>query len=453
MDRPRGPGGRFIARVPRVARNVYDYAKWAAGALGTAGALYYGAKQFKGAANRVYHGQSLLGPGYMSHGGIRTRKLPPYSATLKKAPFVERGKKFIGKGKKRKRTIKGHRKSKKTIKKESHGIRATMRFHQRYYIDSGSNIQTQVGTIIGGPQLASQYNKQEMFAIPLFTESQMQSEFKTGESTAGSGTIGYLDPPVTLNYSAGAVNGTGLNLQKVSEVISIDKLTCKLFLSNLGDTKMEVNIQEWICNQESNKDFFWSATNLYNSQDCFQTYYPGGGVPVAEPNLLKDIDFNISKVPDLHRAWKKGSYKANLELLAGESLEQAIVFKNIRWDKQKFNKISDSAATYEYHRNMSRMIVVTFHGVYGYDVSASGGTAGTVQLQKTQLGFDVHKELTAHRVDLFGAMKRRYICNPQGLIDINPVVAGSTQTVTELDTTATTVGPVNLYNPQLYLVS
>lgn len=295
----------------------------------------------------------------------------------------------------------------KNIVKYSHGPRTDVEFWQKYHLNtdnSGTATDVvQTGLIeCDGDQLGHGF-------IPLLSDEVMASEFRTGEDAASNpNKFGILDPPPDLN--SGGAGAANVNLVKDREVICIDSMLCRLFISNNKDTKIMVWLVEWVCNESSDVNIVKRTVDQYNSQEFFVA---NGTTPIAANNLFKQPNFLIGKVPNIQKYWKKGKFFKKIELKPGESIEVFIPFSKIYWNQGKFQK-EDGANNdeYRYHRNLSRFIQISVRGQVGFVEATPGDDFGTSFFQKGGIQWQMSKKMKAHRIDRFGQEPRRYVVNP-----------------------------------------
>jgi len=312
----------------------------------------------------------------------------------------------VNKRKKKKRVSKFWKKIRRTINnsyKYSHGQRTTVEFWQKYHITTANNGTTDDTRVNGYIDCAADQLGHGF--IPLLSNQVMKAEFKTGEDGAATPSkFGILDPPPDVNN--GGANAGNVNLVKDREVICIDSMLIRLYMSNCQKKKIMIWIVEWVCNESTNLNIVARTTDLYNDQQFFRE---NGAVAVAAPNLFKQPNFLISKVPHVQKYWKKGKFFKKVELKPGESMELMIPFTKIFWDLSKNRRENDDGNEYQYVKGLSRFLQISVRGQVGHD---GEGEFGTSFFQKGGIQWQMSKKLVAHRIDRFGQEEKRYVINP-----------------------------------------
>lgn len=300
------------------------------------------------------------------------------------------------------------------------------------------------GTLVTNGQFGSNVNECGYAFIPLFEDRQMNAEFRVGESTALTGTVGFFDPPPVQTYAAGVKTTYGVNLIKSTEVFSIDYYNVKLYISNTGDTKVHLEIDEWICNEDCGIAVADRALQLFNTQQT-QNSAETPGEPqagtVSVGNLFKILNFQMNKVPELKRYWKKGNIREVLTMEAGETKEVVMKFSKLKWDQHKFKNQSDSGILTDYfHKGLSRFIVLKTRGFVGVNEgNINPAFAGKSAFQPTQLNIILRKTLTGCRQNLLGWSKQ-YAPNIFGFTE--PYAGNAAQPA---DAPTTVMDKINLY--------
>lgn len=361
--------------------------------------------------------------------------------------------------KRRKRTSKRRHSG---IKKSLSGPRCTVDFWQQYYVAGTIQGAIAAGSVQPIGQLSSNVNEYGVAMIPLFEDFQMNREFRVGENTSatsgpsgtGTGNFGFFDPPSWQTYAAGVKTTYGVDLIKNSELFVMDRYEVKMNITNVNDTKCHFQMTEWVCNDDSEIDFFTRATALYNTQ---YTQAGAGTVVTAEipgapstggaggGNLFKQPEWHFGRIPDLKKFWKIGMVKEVMILEPGETKEVILKWKNLKWDFHKFYKMNyDATVAQFFHKNLSRFLVVQTRGMIGTD--ASVGNVGKSAFQPTVIQFLLQKTLVGHRADMLGVARKQYGGN------IGPFL-GSYKNVDQNEFITISAGPVSSTYEQLQNVS
>jgi len=304
---------------------------------------------------------------------------------------------------------------KRIVRKEcSHipGPKMTIQFHQKYCMFPDASV-SEIG--------ACDANADEFghVFIPMFTDGQMSAEFKLGETRGtenvtgeGFNRAGILDPPNLRDYVLGQ---EVTNQVKDKELIKIDSMVVTLYITNTQDTKCNLWLQEYVCNDSTDVPFPTRVHRLYSDQPFLSTGTAEAEIPgypeiveTSSSNLWKQPGFSVSKVTGVAKYWKKGSFKGFVELKPGESYHVKIPYKNISWDRAKFYQENESLnGRYEYHKNISRFIHIGVRGNTGRDSETD-----VAHFQKCGVSWQIMKLMTAHRVDIFKPVKKQFLAFP-----------------------------------------
>lgn len=429
-------------------RNTRSYArKVRQAAMATAG--YIGAQALRGAGDSAYsqahRATEQITPALSNAGDWLIRRMSTSSASNRGTPLARgheghtryslanprrrRKRMRVGKTKYAKATKKLRRRVKpmvkRMIKKEFKyipGPKMTMELFQKYAMNPTTGVDQ------NGSLSATSNNVAHHF-VPLFTNDQMNAEFILGESGAtetvtggGFNRSGILDPGSLYDF---VTNQDATNHIKDRELIMIDELQCTFYITNTEDTKVNLWVQEWVCNESTDVPLPTRVADLYNKQPFIFgdsstktiTGYPTQSA-VAADNIFKQPNFVIGKIGGVSKYWKKGSFKYFVELKPGESYHLKIPYKNIKWDKGKFyNENETVSASFEYHKGISRLIQLSVRGNTGKD-----SVTGESHFQACGVNWQLLKKLTAHRVDLFKVKPKQYLIGPY------PNNLGGTQT-------------------------
>jgi len=367
---------------------------------------------------------------------------------------TERGKSFTGtkrSGKKKRKVshkVKVERKKfKKIVRKAAkipntcHGKKATFRLSENTIIPGhiqpsyNGTVSWVESTPVSTTTSVSFPNECATFGFPILGSQQTEAEIRIGESASGSGIPGLIDPPSLPCYASGTVGYYAVDLVKKNEVVMLDSYAMKMYFTNVGTTKVQIEIEEWVCKQSTENDIFSEAWKAYNQQDivggAMAGDVPAGTAAIdvfnqytnchlTRTQLNTNPDFIMGKIPHFSKFWKRGNYSKFIELLPGEGFEDDLIYKNVKLDLGLLTQVYDVTESAEaqtgvaisnsYWKNVSRFIVVRHRGAVGLDVKAAGGNARAPAIgafEATQIAWRFEKIITAHRVDMWGNQPKR----------------------------------------------